>query len=142
MDTAAADGRDDRIIRESGTEARVAAIVAPALAAIGFRLVRARLLGQNGLTLQVMAERPDGSMTIEDCEEASRVLALSALLGEVHQRVEVVAGHRRDEETLDPGAHRRRPQGVGGRRGVDRATVRQDPTPPRRGREGGPVVAG
>jgi len=78
MDTATADGIDDRIIRESGTEARVAAIVAPALAASGFRLVRVRLLGQNGLTLQIMAERPDGSMTIEDCEEASRVL--SALL--------------------------------------------------------------
>ena len=78
MDTAAAEGRDDRIIRESGTEARVAAIVAPALSAIGFRLVRVRILGQNGVTLQVMAERPDGSMTIEDCEEASR--ALSAVL--------------------------------------------------------------
>jgi len=75
METAAADGRDDRIIRESGTEARVAAIVAPALVAIGFRLVRVRLLGQNGLTLQVMAERPDGSMTIEDCEEVSRALS-------------------------------------------------------------------
>jgi ribosome maturation factor RimP len=71
----AADGRDDRIIRESGTEARIAAIAMPALAANGFRLVRIRLLGQAGLTLQVMAERPDGSMTIEDCEEASRVLS-------------------------------------------------------------------
>lgn len=73
-----AEGSDDRIIRESGTEARIAAIVGPALAANGFRLVRIRLLGQAGLTLQVMAERPDGSMTIEDCEEASR--ALSAVL--------------------------------------------------------------
>ncbi len=78
MDTPAVDGTDDRIIRESGTEARVAAVVSPALVAIGFRLVRIRLLGQQGLTLQVMAERPDGSMTIEDCEEASR--ALSAVL--------------------------------------------------------------
>lgn len=75
MEPAEADGGDDRIIRESGTEARVAAIVAPALAASGFRLVRVRLLGQNGLTLQVMAERPDGSMTIEDCEEVSRSLS-------------------------------------------------------------------
>jgi ribosome maturation factor RimP len=80
MSTATADisplpGTDDRIIRETGTEARVAQIVTPALAANGFRLVRIRLLGQNGLTLQVMAERLDGSMTIEDCEEASRVLS-------------------------------------------------------------------
>jgi ribosome maturation factor RimP len=66
---------DDRIISESGTEARVAQIAMPALAANRFRLVRIRLLSQNGLTLQVMAERLDGTMTIEDCEEASRVLS-------------------------------------------------------------------
>ncbi|MDQ6435557.1 ribosome maturation factor RimP [Mesorhizobium sp. LHD-90] len=67
--------QDDRIIRESGTEARVAAIIAPVLRATGFRLVRVRLLGQNGLTLQIMAEREDGSMTVEDCEEVSRAIS-------------------------------------------------------------------
>jgi ribosome maturation factor RimP len=66
---------DDRIIRESGIDARVAAIIRPALAGIGFRLVRVRLLGQNGLTLQIMAERPDGTMTVEDCEEVSRAVS-------------------------------------------------------------------
>lgn len=66
---------DDRIIRESGIDARIAAIVEPVLRAAGYRLVRVRLFGQNGLTLQVMAERPDGTMTVEDCEEASRVLS-------------------------------------------------------------------
>lgn len=66
---------DDRIIRESGIDARVAAIIRPALAGIGFRLVRVKLLGQNGLTLQIMAERPDGSMTVEDCEEVSRAVS-------------------------------------------------------------------
>ena len=35
---------------------------------MGYRLVRVRLSGQNGLTLQIMAERDDGSMTVEDCE--------------------------------------------------------------------------
>lgn len=69
---------DDRLIRESGTDARIAAIVQPVLRAIGFRLVRVRLSGQNGLTLQIMAERPDGTMTVEDCETASR--AISAAL--------------------------------------------------------------
>jgi ribosome maturation factor RimP len=43
--------------------------------AIGFRLVRVRLSGQNGLTLQIMAERPDGTMTVEDCEEVSRAVS-------------------------------------------------------------------
>ncbi len=66
---------DDRIIRESGIDARVAAIILPVLKGVGFRLVRVRLLAQNGLTLQVMAEKPDGSMTIEDCEEVSRAIA-------------------------------------------------------------------
>lgn len=67
--------QDDRIIRESGIDARVALIVEPVLAGIGFRLVRVRLFGQNGLTLQVMAEREDGTMTVEDCEEVSRALS-------------------------------------------------------------------
>ena len=68
-------GWDDRIIRETGIDARVAGIVGPVLATIGFRLVRVRLSGQNGLTLQIMAERDDGSMTVEDCEEVSRAIS-------------------------------------------------------------------
>ncbi|MEP9398008.1 ribosome maturation factor RimP [Mesorhizobium sp. KR2-14] len=66
---------DDRIIRESGVEARVAGIIAPVLRATGFRLVRVRLSGQNGLTLQIMVERDDGTMTVEDCEEVSRAVS-------------------------------------------------------------------
>ncbi|MEC9244874.1 ribosome maturation factor RimP [Nitratireductor rhodophyticola] len=66
---------DDRLIRESGIEARVAAIIIPVLGAIGYRLVRVRMTAQDGATLQIMAERPDGSMTVEDCEEVSRALS-------------------------------------------------------------------
>jgi ribosome maturation factor RimP len=73
--TAAGETGDDRIIRESGIDARVAMIVEPVLRAIGFRLVRIRLSGQNGLTLQIMAEREDGTMTVEDCEEVSRAVS-------------------------------------------------------------------
>ena len=43
--------------------------------AMGFQLVRVRLSGQNGLTLQIMAERVDGTMTVEDCEEVSRAVS-------------------------------------------------------------------
>ena len=75
-ETAAAENwTDDRIIRESGIDARIALIIAPVLRAIGFRLVRVRLMAQNGLTLQVMAERDDGSMSVEDCEEVSRAVS-------------------------------------------------------------------
>jgi len=66
---------DDRIIRESGIDARIASIVQPVLRAIGFRLVRVKLSGQNGLTLQIMTEREDGTMTVEDCEEVSRAVS-------------------------------------------------------------------
>jgi ribosome maturation factor RimP len=66
---------DDRLIRESGIDARVALVVQPVLKGLGMRLVRVRLSGKNGLTLQVMAEREDGTMTVEDCEEASRALS-------------------------------------------------------------------
>jgi len=66
---------DDRIVRESGIDARIASIVVPVLRGMGFRLVRVRLSGQNGLTLQIMAERDDGTMTVEDCEEVSRAVS-------------------------------------------------------------------
>ena len=66
---------DDRIIRETGLDARIAGIVRPVLAASGFRLVRVRLTGQNGLTLQIMAEREDGTMDVDGCEEASRAVS-------------------------------------------------------------------
>ncbi|MCB2077576.1 MAG: ribosome maturation factor RimP [Novosphingobium sp.] len=66
---------EPRIIAETGQEARVAAIVEPVLADLGFRLVRIRLSGMNGLTLQIMAERPDGTMSIEDCEAVSRAIS-------------------------------------------------------------------
>ncbi len=75
--TEIADGTiiDDRIIRESGIDARVAAVVIPVLRGMGFRLVRVRLTAQNGATLQIMAERDDGTMTVEDCEEVSRAVS-------------------------------------------------------------------
>ena len=66
---------DNRLIRESGLEARVAHIVSPSLDALGYRLVRVRITGQNGCTLQIFAERPDGTFTIEDCEAASQAIS-------------------------------------------------------------------
>lgn len=66
---------DDRLITESGLEARVARVVAPSVEALGFRLVRVRVTGQNGCTVQVMAEREDGTLTIEDCEAISRAIS-------------------------------------------------------------------
>ena len=66
---------EPRLITEPGRAARVALIAAPALAGLGYRLVRVRISGAAGQTVQIMAERPDGTMTIEDCELASRTLS-------------------------------------------------------------------
>jgi ribosome maturation factor RimP len=55
--------------------ARVSAIAAPVLQQLGYRLVRIKISGESGCTVQIMAERPDGSMLIDDCEAVSRALS-------------------------------------------------------------------
>jgi len=50
-------------------------IIATAVEAAGYRLVRLRLLGGANKTLQVMAERADGTMNVEDCAILSRALS-------------------------------------------------------------------
>jgi ribosome maturation factor RimP len=66
---------EPRLIVEQGVAARLAAISEPVLAGLGFRLVRVRISGLSGCTVQIMAERPDGTMTIDDCEAISRALS-------------------------------------------------------------------
>ncbi len=66
---------EPRIVTERGTEARIANIVEPAIRGLGYRLVRVKLSAMNGTTLQIMAERPDGTMTVDDCETVSRDLS-------------------------------------------------------------------
>jgi ribosome maturation factor RimP len=72
-DSAALD--EPRLVGETGVAARVAAIAGPVLQGMGYRLVRIKVSGEAGCTVQVMAERPDGTMQIEDCEEVSRALS-------------------------------------------------------------------
>ncbi len=69
------DENDPRIVKEKGLEARVAEIVEPVIVDLGYRLVRIRVNGNNGCTLQIMAERPDGTMAVEDCEEISHAVS-------------------------------------------------------------------
>ena len=61
-----------RLTRESGLEARIARIVEPIATDLGYELVRVHISGLNGMTVQIMAERPDGTMAVEDCELLSR----------------------------------------------------------------------
>jgi ribosome maturation factor RimP len=63
---------------------------------MGFRLVRVRM---SGPTLQIMAERPDGTFSIDDCEAVSR--AMSPILD-----VEDVIASRYHLEVSSPGIDR------------------------------------
>lgn len=66
---------EPRLVLETGVAARVARVAEPVLAQLGYRLVRARLMAQNGQTLQILAEQPDGTMTVADCEAVSQALS-------------------------------------------------------------------
>ncbi len=63
---------EERFIQETGLAAGIATLVEPVLNDLGFRLVRVQLTGSDSQTLQIMAERPDGSMSVGDCETVSR----------------------------------------------------------------------
>ncbi len=69
---------EPRLIVETGLDLRVAEIIEPVLTAMDYRLVRVRMLNQNGMTLQIMAERNDGTMDVEGCEAVS--VAISPVL--------------------------------------------------------------
>jgi ribosome maturation factor RimP len=63
---------ETRLTRETGPALRVATLAEPVLESMGYRLVRVRMFGS---TLQIMAERPDGTFTIEDCETFSKAFS-------------------------------------------------------------------
>lgn len=65
----------ERFLVESGLGARIAALAEPVLSGLGFRLVRIKVSGGETATVQVMAERSDGTFSIEDCEAVSRDLS-------------------------------------------------------------------
>ncbi|WP_018632982.1 ribosome maturation factor RimP [Neomegalonema perideroedes] len=71
-----------QLAARTSADARILALIAPTVAGLGYDLVRVRLMGgkspRSPLTLQVMAEKPDGTMDVEGCAQISE--ALSALL--------------------------------------------------------------
>ncbi|MEM6677366.1 MAG: ribosome maturation factor RimP [Pseudomonadota bacterium] len=66
------------LVAKAPIDQRLAEIVRPTVEGMGFGLVRLRLMSGKRTTVQIMAERPDGTMEIEDCASLSR--ALSAAL--------------------------------------------------------------
>jgi ribosome maturation factor RimP len=70
---------DVRFVLETGFAANLAALIDPVLVDLGFRLVRVQMSGggsdKSGPVLQIMAERPDGTFSIDDCATVSRQLS-------------------------------------------------------------------
>jgi ribosome maturation factor RimP len=62
--------------RHANLEARLAGVIAPTLEAMGYELVRVAVLGRDKPTVQVMADRADGSqIAVADCEAISHQLS-------------------------------------------------------------------
>jgi len=89
----------ERFIRETGLAAVIAELAEPVLEDLGFRLVRVQIQGRESKIVQIMAERPDGTITVNDCEAISR--QISPLL-DVH---DVISGSYR-LEISSPGIDR------------------------------------
>lgn len=89
----------ERFIRETGSAAAIAELAEPVLEDLGFRLVRVQIQGRESKIVQIMAERPDGTITVNECETISR--QISPLL-DVH---DVISGGYR-LEISSPGIDR------------------------------------
>ena len=66
---------EPRLVTETGVAARVAAVAEAVARDLGYRLVRVRVTGKDGGTVQVMAERATGDFVVADCEKLSRALS-------------------------------------------------------------------
>ncbi|WP_233712992.1 ribosome maturation factor RimP [Amaricoccus solimangrovi] len=66
------------LVAKAAIDRRLAAIVAPTIEGLGFELVRIRLMSGKRAILQIMAERPEGWIEVDDCARISR--AVSAVL--------------------------------------------------------------
>jgi ribosome maturation factor RimP len=65
----------ERFFQERGLAANIVELVEPVIVELGFRLVRVKVSNRDGGVVQIMAERPDGTITIADCALISRRLS-------------------------------------------------------------------
>jgi len=89
----------DALIAKTRIDRRVAEILAPVIEDMGFALVRIRTRGGKAKTLQVMAERPEGGIEVDDCAR------LSAQIGAILD-VENPIGDAYTLEVSSPGIDR------------------------------------
>lgn len=63
------------LIAKTSIDQRLAEILAPVIEGMGFELVRVRLMSGKSKTLQIMAERPNGRIEVDDCAEISTMVS-------------------------------------------------------------------
>ncbi len=68
----------NELIAKASIDRRIAEIITPVVEDLGFELVRVRMMGGKSKTLQIMAERPEGGIEVDDCAAIST--AVSATL--------------------------------------------------------------
>ena len=66
------------LIAKTAIDRRMAEILTPVIEGMGFEVVRIRLMGGKTKTLQIMAERPEGGIEVDECAEISS--GISAVL--------------------------------------------------------------
>lgn len=66
------------LIAKAAIDQRMAAIITPVIEDMGYELVRVRLQGGKTRTLQIMADKPEGGIEVDDCAKIST--AVSAVL--------------------------------------------------------------
>jgi ribosome maturation factor RimP len=62
----------ERFMRESGLAAEIATLAEPVIEELGLRLVRVKISAQGGTIVQIMADRPNGAISVDDCALISR----------------------------------------------------------------------
>jgi ribosome maturation factor RimP len=87
------------LIAKAGIDKRLAEVVTPVIEQLGFELVRVRYQGGKTPTVQIMADRPEGGIEVDDCAMIST--AVSA-----HLDVEDPIEDAYDLEVSSPGIDR------------------------------------
>ena len=62
------------LIAKAAMDRRVAEIITPVIEDMGFELVRVRLMSGKSTTLQVMADKPEGGIEVDDCAQISQAI--------------------------------------------------------------------
>ena len=62
------------LIAKAAIDQRLAGIITPVIEDLGFELVRVRLMSGKTTTLQIMAERPEGGIEVDQCAEISTAI--------------------------------------------------------------------